>query len=75
VTSIFWWENKLDKADEWVVFLKTKSEAYPGLEAAIREIHPYDVPEIIVVPIQGGNTDYLHWLEEEIGDGAVTSDK
>ena len=66
VTSTYWWEGKIEKAKEFVLFLKTKKEAYETLEKRIKELHNYTTPEIIALPIEAGSKDYLDWLDSEV---------
>lgn len=63
--SLYWWKEKITKESEHILFIKTKAALYSELEKKIREIHPYEVPEIIVLPIQKGSADYLNWIEKE----------
>jgi periplasmic divalent cation tolerance protein len=66
VTSIYWWEEEVETAEEWLCLIKSKQGHYPELEAAIQQIHPYDTPEIIATPITLGSRDYLRWIDEEM---------
>jgi periplasmic divalent cation tolerance protein len=65
IRSTYWWEDKLETSDEWLCVMKTRKDLFEKLEEAIREVHAYDVPEIVAVPIVSGNQDYLKWLGEE----------
>jgi periplasmic divalent cation tolerance protein len=65
VTSVYWWEDELETAEEWLCYIKSKQDHYPELEAAIRQLHPYDTPEIVALPITLGSRDYLRWIEAE----------
>lgn len=65
VHSRFWWEGKQETANEILVFLKTRKDLYPVLEKRIRELHPYQVPEILFLPITEGNPAYLAWVFQE----------
>ncbi len=65
VTSFYRWEGREESAVEHPVLIKTSSAAYPHLEAAIRERHPYEVPEIISWPVTRGLPEYLAWVENE----------
>jgi periplasmic divalent cation tolerance protein len=67
VRSIYWWAGKVEPADEWYCHLKTTVARLPQLQTRIRELHPYEVPEIIAVPILQGNPDYLNWIQETVG--------
>lgn len=64
IASTYWWQGKMETAEEWLCLAKTRCELYGPLEHAIREIHPYDTPEIIAVPIAAGSADYLAWLSD-----------
>ena len=65
VQSFFWWEGKIDTAQEVLLVAKTRSTELGGLIELVKELHSYDVPEIIALPIVGGNQDYLDWIESE----------
>lgn len=69
IKSTYWWEGKVETAQEWYVVFKTTTERYPALEAHLRERHGYDVPEIIVTPIVAGNPAYLDWVTAETSQG------
>ena len=64
-TSVYRWKGDIEEATEVPVLVKTRSARYEELEAAIRELHPYELPEIIAVPVVRGLTDYLDWIAEE----------
>lgn len=63
VTSVYQWKNQLERDTEVMLTIKTTAERYPLLESAIVEGHPYELPEIIAVPITRGLTEYLAWIE------------
>lgn len=63
--SLYWWKGKITQDQEYTLFIKTTSQAYPRLEKRIQEIHPYDIPEIIALPIVAGSEDYLSWIDSE----------
>jgi periplasmic divalent cation tolerance protein len=65
VTSFYRWEGRQEEAVEHPVLIKTTRERYAELEAAIREQHPHEVPEIIAWPIERGLAAYLDWVEAE----------
>jgi len=67
ISSTYWWKGKIETAQEWLCVMKTRSDLYQDLEAAIRENHPYEVPEILAVPIQHGSQPYLDWMRTELG--------
>ena len=64
-TSFYRWEGREEQASEHPVLLKTTAERYDEVEAAIRRLHPYTVPEIVSWPIERGLPDYLDWVEQE----------
>jgi periplasmic divalent cation tolerance protein len=66
VSSTYWWQNSIEHAAECYCHLKTTTARLPALQNRIRELHPYEVPEIIAVPIVAGNPDYLRWIEESV---------
>lgn len=63
--SVYRWQGKTENAEEVPVLIKTTAARYPELEAAIRARHPYELPEIIAVPIERGLPDYLAWVATE----------
>ncbi|HEY0665856.1 MAG TPA: divalent-cation tolerance protein CutA [Gallionella sp.] len=64
-TSIYRWQDKMETATEVLLLIKTTSEVYPRLESLIREAHPYELPEIIAVPVTAGLPAYLEWVKHE----------
>jgi len=62
VESIYRWEGKVERAGEVLGVIKTTR--YPELEAAIRELHPYEVPEILALPAVAGLPEYLKWMRD-----------
>jgi periplasmic divalent cation tolerance protein len=64
-TSVYRWEGSVEHAEEVPVLIKTRAARYPEIEAAIRSLHPYELPEVIAVPVVRGLTDYLDWVAEE----------
>lgn len=65
VDSRFWWEDKLDSAQESLLVIKTKESLLPDIIKSVKKIHSNTVPEIIALPIVGGNPDYLEWIDNE----------
>ena len=68
ITSCYWWQETIETATEWVCTVKTTGTAYAKVEAVIRQLHTYDEPEIIAVPIVAGSRGYLQWLEDQVGE-------
>src|SRR6201997_4896211 len=65
VASTFWWEDGIERAEEWIVMLKLPADRYPELAEFLTERHSYDEPEIVATPIVAGSPAYLSWLEDE----------
>lgn len=65
ITSFFRWEDAVQAEEEWIVVMKTAADRLDALTAHLNEVHPYDVPEIVAVPVQGGSADYLEWVTDE----------
>jgi periplasmic divalent cation tolerance protein len=66
VTSRYRWQGKVEQAQEWMCVAKTRASMFPSVEAAIRELHSYDEPEILATPIVAGSAGYLSWLADNI---------
>ncbi len=64
-TSFYRWEGGLERATEYPMLIKTTAERYDEVEAAIRERHPYSLPEIVSWPVERGLGAYLAWIEDE----------
>ena len=67
VKSLFWWQGKIDSAEESLLIIKTRSILLDEITQLVKEIHSNDVPEVIGLPIVGGNKDYLEWIGNETG--------
>jgi periplasmic divalent cation tolerance protein len=63
--SVYRWKGKVEDAEEFTVLIKTTRARYPQLEAAIRKNHPYELPEIIAIPLAAGLPAYLAWVASE----------
>ena len=70
--SIYRWQGQIERAIEIPLLIKTTEAAYPALEAKLRALHPYEVPEIIQLPISEGLPAYLHWLNEQVTPPLIT---
>lgn len=66
IKSVYKWKGKLETSKEWLCLIKTKSSRYKSIEKAIKEIHPYELPEIIATPIIKGSQEYLGWIKKEV---------
>ncbi len=67
--SIYWWKGKVEASTEWLCMMKTRKELYGDLEAGLKAVHPYEVPEIVAVPLVTGSEQYLRWIDEETKKG------
>lgn len=67
VTSVFWWEGEVQAEDEALVILKTTRALASSLRDRARELHPYDVPEVLALPVVEGLREYMDWVREETG--------
>ena len=65
--SIFRWHGEIDVAEEWILLIKTTDIGIGQLQTRVRQIHPYECPEIIGLPIIGGDEVYLDWLRAQVG--------
>ncbi|QLQ23687.1 MAG: divalent-cation tolerance protein CutA [Dechloromonas sp.] len=65
VQSIYRWQGGVESATEIPLFIKSTATSYPALESIIRQHHPYDVPEIIALPVTQGLPSYLNWVAAE----------
>lgn len=66
ITSVYWWKDKIEEAEEWLCVVKSSQSLHPKLEKAIQELHPYEIPEIISIPIDKGSKGYMEWLDKEL---------
>jgi len=66
LTSYYQWQGKLDTADEYLCLIKSREDLFAELEADIKTMHSYEVPEILAVPVIKGGRDYLNWLAAEL---------
>jgi periplasmic divalent cation tolerance protein len=66
ISSIYRWKGEMEQEEEWYCHFKTMFARLPALEARLRELHPYEVPEIIALPILQADPKYLEWIQEEL---------
>ncbi|MFQ6067388.1 MAG: divalent-cation tolerance protein CutA [bacterium] len=66
ILSTYWWKKEVETVEEWLCIIKSKTELYEELEKSIRQIHPYEVPEILAMPVIRGSKDYLGWLGRSV---------
>ena len=65
VASTYWWNDELERAEEWFVFFKLPADRYDELAAFLAERHSYDEPEILATPIVAGSASFLGWVQDE----------
>jgi periplasmic divalent cation tolerance protein len=65
MTSIYHWQGRVEEASETLLLVKTTRRCYAELEETIRQLHPYQTPEILALPVVAGGRGYLDWLEAE----------
>jgi periplasmic divalent cation tolerance protein len=63
--SVYRWQGTIERANEVPLLIKTTRAAYPLLEASLRKLHPYELPEIIALPVTAGLPEYLNWVSTE----------
>ena len=64
VHSVYRWHGAVEEASEWLLLMKTSRSAFPSLREAVRAAHPYEMPEVVAVPIESGLPEYLSWIAE-----------
>jgi len=66
VSSFFWWQDKIESAEESLLIVKTKAPLLNEVVKLVKENHNYEIPQVIALPIVGGNRDYLAWIDGEV---------
>ena len=66
IQSIYRWQGQLESATEWLLLIKTRAECLPRLQERVKNLHTYELPEIIAVPIASGYEPYLTWITESV---------
>jgi periplasmic divalent cation tolerance protein len=66
ITSLYTWEGELCVDEEVLLIIKTTTSTFDALNSAVKKIHPYDVPEILALPVAAGSKDYLDWIHEVV---------
>jgi periplasmic divalent cation tolerance protein len=66
VCSLYWWNGKKEKANEYVLLMKSRSDLFRKLAETVKSLHSYEVPEIIALPITKGYDAYLKWLDQNL---------
>ena len=63
--SLYWWEGEIEEASEVAVIYKTRRDLFEPVEAKIKELHPYDVPCVVSLPVEKGAQDFVNWMREQ----------
>ncbi len=66
IESYFWWEGKIEKADEYAMIVKTRAEKFAELRDEVKKVHSYSVPCICAIPIERGLKEFLDWIDETV---------
>lgn len=66
IHSIYTWQGELHQEQEWQLLIKTDLAQFPTLETKIRELHSYEVPEIVALPLVAGSQPYLQWISDQV---------
>ncbi|AXI25336.1 cytochrome C biogenesis protein CcdA [Methanofervidicoccus sp. A16] len=66
IKSVYFWKGRIEEDKEHLLIIKTRKDKFESLEKRVKEIHPYEVPEIIAMPIVLGSKDYLSWIDESL---------
>jgi periplasmic divalent cation tolerance protein len=66
ITSVYQWQERMEESQEWVCTIKTRTDLFDRLAAAISSLHPYDVPEIIATPIVALGQPYARWIDQQV---------
>jgi periplasmic divalent cation tolerance protein len=69
MVSLYRWKGAVERETECQIVIKTTRDRLAALEARLRELHPYELPEFVVLPVDGGSPGYLHWVREQVSDG------
>ena len=71
VHSMFWWQGKIDNSDEVLLMIKTSGKCLDDVVNTVKLLHSYSVPEIIAIPVVGGNSEYLDWIAQSVDNKGV----
>jgi periplasmic divalent cation tolerance protein len=66
VTSIYRWKGRLEKDEERLLVIKTRADRFDALREALVALHPYEVPEVLALPVAGGHQPYLEWMDDNV---------
>ena len=75
VTSFYRWKGEIARDSEWLLLMKTTAERFEALREALVDLHPYEVPEVIALPIERGHNPYLEWIDECVAGSRQSSSR
>ena len=64
--STYWWKDQLETSQEWLCTVKTMRKHFPQVETRIRQLHSYEVPEVLAIPVVAASADYAQWLMDQL---------
>lgn len=73
LVSVYRWKGNVEKNDERLLLIKTRRERLPALREALAALHPYELPELLALPVEAGSPAYLEWLDESVAEPAAGS--
>ena len=71
IKSLYHWEGKIERSKEYQLKLKSRVDNFVEIEQELSAIHPYETPQIVMLPIVGANSSYLEWIDKELGGGDI----
>lgn len=66
IESVYRWQEKVETATEWLLIIKTRADSFAHVRNAIKELHSYELPECVMVEVDGGSEQYLQWIEQNV---------
>ena len=67
ITSVYRWKGTVLTETEWLLLIKTRRELFPRVQETVRRLHSYELPELLLIPVENGEASYLRWLAEGSG--------
>lgn len=67
IDSVYRWKGEVENSPEYLLLVKTTAAAFESVRKAIRELHSYELPECVALPVEDGSAEYLKWIEESVG--------
>ncbi|MFN0170165.1 MAG: divalent-cation tolerance protein CutA [Bryobacteraceae bacterium] len=66
VESVYWWQNHVETAGEWLLIIKTCADLFEPLAAELKSVHSYEIPEILALPVLKGLPSYIQWIHDNV---------